>query len=974
MDRKISAGLQEYIGMVLNHDFSCLSSGSDYLPRISEKYGEGLVHSVKMLAEEYRDSLTRAEEIVKELAAVEEKNEELIARQDIILNNSLVGIVLVQKRKIVKANHKMAEMFGYRSPEDLIGGNTRFVYRSDEDYTEIGEIIYSDLKRKQEAKIEFRARRKDGSEFWCLLAGKAVSLENESGEIDSVWILQDIEDEKKAMETAIALEEDNEKLIKRQLSILNNSVVGIVLLSKRKILQANNKMAEMFGYDSPQELIGKYTRAFYRSDKDYEEIGKRCYPVIFGGGEYREELIGKRKDGSEFWCQLTGKAVSLDDGEGADSVWIYQDIDEIKKQEENLRRSRGLYSAIISNMADGLFVIDVNKKIISFNYSFSSMFELAADSLSGKRIYEIFEEDVTGLIDKVFAGLPAAQRNNEFFSDEITLKNGRTGKAVATPMFVQSLAGHEGTADGQAADGDAVFSGAVVSIRDITKEKEIDTMKTDFISTVSHELRTPLTSIIGFANIIRKKFNESLLAVLDLEDKKTRKVADQIGSNLDIIIGEGRRLTSLINDVLDIAKMEAGKIDWKDESFAIKSAIDHSVTSTVSLFEQKGLNMALDIEENLPEILGDKDRYIQVLINLISNAVKFTNNGTITCGAGISGDGILVRVADQGIGISRENLDKVFDKFKQVGDTLTDKPQGTGLGLPICKQIVEHYGGKIWVESEPGKGSTFYFTIPAARGARPDANNSGINKIDIESFIEKFNGVSRTGRETNADSKSILIVDDDHAIREFLKQELENAGYSTDEAADGMEALNKIKQKKYNLIILDVMMPGLSGFDLSAVLKSDPYTMDIPIMILSILEDRKRGYQAGADKYLVKGIDAEKLLNEVKELIARGASRRKVIVIDEDKSIFNLLTEVMRSEGYTVMNISPHSGNDYMEKIKRERPDIIIIDELVPGKENIIEAIKAIDEAGAVATFIIIGRDAGNRKDYKDDKIQELFK
>ena len=206
IDRKRPAGLREYIGMVLDHDFSCLSPGPGCLSDVKEKADEGLVHSVRMLAEEYRDSLLRAEEIVGELAAVEEKNEELIARQDIILNNSLVGIVLVQKRKIVKSNHKMAEMFGYGSPDDLIGETTRFVYRSEEDFVEIGEIIYSDLKRGGETKIEFRAKRKDGSEFWCLLAGKSVGIEDESGEIDSVWILLDIDDEKKAMETIMTLE------------------------------------------------------------------------------------------------------------------------------------------------------------------------------------------------------------------------------------------------------------------------------------------------------------------------------------------------------------------------------------------------------------------------------------------------------------------------------------------------------------------------------------------------------------------------------------------------------------------------------------------------------------------------------------------------------------------------------------------------------------------------------------------------
>ena len=229
----------------------------------------------------------------------------------------------------------------------------------------------------------------------------------------------------------------------------------------------------------------------------------------------------------------------------------------------------------------------------------------------------------------------------------------------------------------------------------------------------------------------------------------------------------------------------------------------------------------------------------------------------------------------------------------------------------------------------------------------------------ISSCPNRLNVTTPAPEKTDADAgyKNILIIDDDQAVREFLKQELENAGYATDQAVDAMDALNKIKQKKYDLITLDVMMPGLSGFDLAAVLKSDPNTMDIPIMILSALEDRKRGEKVGVDKYLTKGIDSEKLLNEVRELIAQGASKRKVIIIDKDESIFNLLTGVMEGKGYSVMGISPNSEKNYMEKIKNEHPDIIIIDELVPDKESIVDEIKSMDKSGSMATFIIIGKE-----------------
>ncbi|MCL5892776.1 MAG: ATP-binding protein [Deltaproteobacteria bacterium] len=615
-----------------------------------------------------------------------------------------------------------------------------------------------------------------------------------------------------------AVEEKNEKLIERQNVVLNNSLVGITMVKNRIFVHVNKKMAEIFGYDSPEDMVGKSSRIVYASEEDFKKVGNNAYSTLSEGKEFRLEYIAKRKDGSEFWCLLSGKSINRNDGAlSSDSVWVFQDI---------------------------------------------------------------------------------------------------------------------------------------------TKEKEIDIMKTDFISTVSHELRTPLTSVMGFANIIRKKFKDSIMPLLDIEDKKTKKTTDQIESNLDIIISEGQRLTTLINDVLDIAKMEAGKIDWNVENFAVKDAIDRAIAATVSLLDQKGLNMVTDIENNLPEILGDKDRFIQVIINLISNAVKFTNSGNITIRAKVESGAILVSVADQGIGISKENADKVFEKFKQVGDTLTDKPQGTGLGLPICKQIIEHYGGKIWVDSEEGKGSTFYFTFPYSNKEYYDSKIGGVNKIDIKSFIGKLNDSAWQLPESSQPEKNILIVDDDPGIRELLKQELENAGYITDQAVDGIEALSKIKRKKYNLVILDVMMPGLNGFDLSAVLKSNPDTMNIPIMILSMLEDRKRGFEVGADKYLTKGIDSQNLLKEVGQIISMGSSKRKVMIIDKDKSIFNLLTDVMREKGYTVMGISSKADADYIAKIKTEQPDIIIVDEFVAHEETTMKALKAADESGSMVTFIIIGRDA----------------
>jgi signal transduction histidine kinase len=241
---------------------------------------------------------------------------------------------------------------------------------------------------------------------------------------------------------------------------------------------------------------------------------------------------------------------------------------------------------------------------------------------------------------------------------------------------------------------------------------ELDSSKTDFMSTVSHELRTPLTLILGFARIMGKKFENVILPNVNTEGSRTRRAITQMKENLNIIILEGTRLEDLINDFLDISKIEAGEVEWKMENISMEEVVKRIMITTSNLFDKNGLKQIIDIEEGLPEIRGDNDRLIQVVMNLVSNAVKFTEKGSVTCRIRRLNNEIVTSVIDTGTGIADDDIESVFEKFKQVGNRITGKPKGTGLGLPICKQIIEHYDGKIWVESEQGKGSIFSFTLP----------------------------------------------------------------------------------------------------------------------------------------------------------------------------------------------------------------------------------------------------------------------
>lgn len=401
--------------------------------------------------------------------------------------------------------------------------------------------------------------------------------------------------------------------------------------------------------------------------------------------------------------------------------------------------------------------------------------------------------------------------------------------------------------------------------------KELDKLKSDFLSTVSHELRTPLTSILGFTKIIKRKLEEEIFPAVKSGDIKVERYVNQVRQNVDIIVSEGERLTKLINDVLDIAKMEAGKVEWKTEPVSIQEVIRRALAATSLLFETKGLKLTSYIEEGLPPVAGDFDRLMQVMVNLLSNALKFTEEGTVTCRAGSGGDSITISVEDQGMGISEENRERVFEKFKQIGDTLTDKPKGTGLGLPICKQIVEKYGGRIWVEGRSGGGCVFSFTLPVIKDE--DAAAAAYRPVP-GGQPGGHHALQAAGLE--ASGKRILVADDDDNIRAYLRQELESAGYCVKEAEDGFGLITEVRKERPDLIILDVMMPGINGFDAAAVLKGDPLTRDIPVVILSIVEDQARGLHVGVDRYFTKPVNAEKLLAEIR-LLASSGSREKNI-------------------------------------------------------------------------------------------------
>jgi signal transduction histidine kinase len=238
--------------------------------------------------------------------------------------------------------------------------------------------------------------------------------------------------------------------------------------------------------------------------------------------------------------------------------------------------------------------------------------------------------------------------------------------------------------------------------------------KSRFLANVSHELRTPLTSVVGFAKLSRKRLGEVVFPVVARDDPRVDRAVRQVGDNLEIIVSEGDRLTGLINDLLDLAKIESGRFEWRMARIGLDDVARRALAATSALFEVSGLALETTIEDGLPDIDGDPDRLVQVVINLVSNAVKFTPEGAVRVAVARDGDHVRVEVKDSGRGIAAGDRERIFEPFRQASDTVPDGPRGTGLGLPISRQIVEAHGGTMGLESAPGAGSTFWFRIPAA--------------------------------------------------------------------------------------------------------------------------------------------------------------------------------------------------------------------------------------------------------------------
>jgi len=457
------------------------------------------------------------------------------------------------------------------------------------------------------------------------------------------------------------------------------------------------------------------------------------------------------------------------------------------------------------------------------------------------------------------------------------------------------------------------------------KLREVDRLKTEFLANMSHELRTPLNSIIGFSRVIIKGIDGPLT---DLQKQ-----------DLDAIHGSGQHLLGLINDILDISKIEAGKMELAFQEVELHEIVKGVMSSAVGLVKGKPIELRREVPDDLPTAWADPTRARQVLLNLVSNAAKFTDKGSITVLAMYNDQFITIGVQDTGIGIPADKQDKIFEEFTQVDASTTRQYGGTGLGLAITRRFVQMHGGKVWVESELGKGSTFYFTLPRTQPAAPEVT------------------------PVEAGKRLLLAVDDDPGVITLYKRYLEKQGYQVVGVTDSRQAIEQARRLKPDVITVDVLMPNKDGWSVIQELRETPETRNIPVVVCSIISDQGKGFSLGAADYLVKPITEDDLVLALKRL--DGQKQASVLVIDdtpEDVRLIRRILEAPRAEGdsrpvYTVSEA--HTGAEGIAAVHQQRPHLIILDLMMPEVDGlaVLESLKADPATRGIPIIVVTAKD-----------------
>jgi PAS domain S-box-containing protein len=586
---------------------------------------------------------------------------------------------------------------------------------------------------------------------------------------------------------------------------------------------------------------------------------------------------------------------------------VARDMTEVRDYQQTLSESEQRLRDITSTLGEGVFVLDDAGHLTFMNPEAERLLGWTERELLGRGLHDLIHlHDAHGaplpaegckVLGTMRSGLPCRVDEDTFFCKDGTPL---PVSYVTTPLV-----------------GGGQIAGCVAVFQDITARKELDRLKNEFVSTVSHELRTPLASLRGFTELMLKR---------EFDEEKRREF-------IGIIHGESIRLTNLINDFLDIQRMESGRQVYVFEPIALKRLIEE----TIAVFGQatSSHEVVIDAPEDLPEVRADADRLRQVLSNLVSNALKFSpEGGEVRIRVRVADRALEVSVSDPGIGIPAEAMPNLFKKFFRANSPAARTIGGTGLGLAIVKEIVETHKGRIWAESEPGKGSTFVFTLPIAETAKP----------------EPLPDVGETGAD-------VLLVEDHPTYARLLKTHLEGEQISVAHTRYGEEVLDLARRVKPRVILLDLHLAGKAdGWDVLMELKADRDLQSTPVVIITTTESRLRGLALEGADYVRKSSDPSQILDAVRRRLPQVAGKA-VLIVDDDAHFRQSLAHLLEAEGASPIEEAA-GGQDALSAIARRMPDLLILDFLMDDIDGfeVLRRLRRNREAVNLQVILVSGK------------------
>ncbi len=673
-------------------------------------------------------------------------------------------------------------------------------------------------------------------------------------------------------------------------------MMAVVDLVSGRILECNQTLADVIGR-SKEEIMGDSFLNLYTPDS-LEAARQTSLTFIETGEIIRQERTLRRVDGSTIEVLLQATPMRDETGKIVASRSTWRDVTKQKEAEKALASQEALYRTLIEAAPQVIWVADADGQVALLNKAWHEFSGLTEEESLGTRWAEaLHPEDLPAVLAK----WESAYKHGETYSGECRFraKDGsyRTFIFIGTP--VRDTSGNIINWVGINTDiADRVQ--AEIALQEAKEAAEhANRAKSEFLATMSHELRTPLNAVIGFSEILR----DEILGTINSDQKEL--VLD--------IHTSGHHLLTMINDILDLSKIEAGKMELQLEHFSLQEAMEEIKAVIAALANKKQIRLSLEFDQDV-SIEADKTKFKQILYNLLSNAIKFTDEGgAVTMTFEHSGSALLTRVTDTGVGISPQDREKLFQPFTQLDASRTRAHSGTGLGLALTNRLVALHGGKIWVESEMGKGSTFFFTFPLRQQGEVTAPEASSPETAIPF----------------SNNRTILVAEDNEQAAQLLGIYLTEAGYQVEYATDGEEAIVKASEIHPFAITLDILLPRKDGWQVLREMKMKPNLRSIPVIIVSATEERQLAFGLGAVDHLVKPIDKEALIASIRslKLPSRDGSTR-VLVVDDDPQTVRLLSTVLTSDGYEVLKV--YGGSEAIETAISQSPDLIILDMMMP--------------------------------------------